>query len=204
MSYLKIGAITLGTVGATSGGYFAYPYLFPERTLLDELKSKNKLVIDENQSQWTLKKELYNKDSHNSKISIGRIEKTSITEDELKQWCSDNLKSPYSPEKDSILGKVEKWCLKPNIKEALSRETKAIIPFEGNEIDSNWKTKLTTYSNKIQEELIGKWKLPTSANETNKVSEESLRDACKLKVEGEYISENDEDYTLSKKWCLKP
>ncbi|AEW45510.1 hypothetical protein MHC_03250 [Mycoplasma haemocanis str. Illinois] len=204
MSYLKVGAITLGTVGATSGGYFAYPYLFPERTLLDELKSKNKLVIDKNQSQWTLKKELYNKNNNNHKIAIDGKEKISITEDELKQWCSDNLKSPYSSEKDSILGKVEKWCLRPNIKEALSKEEKEIIPFEGTTIDSAWETKLTTHSTNVKGELIDKWKLPASSEGADKVNKESLRDVCRQKIEGEYISESDENYTLSKKWCLKP
>ncbi|CBY92810.1 hypothetical protein HF1_08020 [Mycoplasma haemofelis str. Langford 1] len=204
MTYAKLGAATLGTAGAAGGGYLAYPHVFPERTLLDELKSQNKSVINGNESQWTLKKELYNKGTNSSKITIDNKEKASITEAELKKWCSDNLKAPYSKAKDSILGKVEKWCLKPNIKEALSKETKEIISFTGTTIDTAWDAKLTTNSSSVKGELIDKWKLPASSEGNDKVSKESLRDACQLKIEGEYISENDENYTLSKKWCLKP
>ncbi|AEG73130.1 hypothetical protein MHF_0866 [Mycoplasma haemofelis Ohio2] len=202
----KLGASLLGAGGAAGGGYLAYPHIFPESkvTILDELKSRNKSPITDNESQWTLKKALYDKSPNNLKISIKGIEKTAITVPELKEWCSSILKETYSPNKDSTLSKVEKWCLKPNIKEALSKEDKQIIPFDEKPTNSSWSSKISSKTNEVQGDLINKWKLtPTTGSSSNTVSPEVLSNACKEKIEAEYISDTDEDYTLSKKWCLK-
>ncbi|AEG73118.1 hypothetical protein MHF_0854 [Mycoplasma haemofelis Ohio2] len=204
MEYWKIGAATLGTGGAATGGYLAYPHIFLEnkRTILDELRSKGKSTISGNDSQWTLKKDLYNKGSHDFKITIQGSEKTTITVEELKGWCSDSLKETYSGKGTSTLSKVEKWCLKPNIKEALSKESKGLIPFDGDTVNNQWSTKISSGNGKVKSELIDKWGLTPTTTNGNTVSAETLRDGCRQKIEGEYISETDENYTLSKSWCL--
>ncbi|AEW45490.1 hypothetical protein MHC_03150 [Mycoplasma haemocanis str. Illinois] len=204
MEYWRIGASLLGVGGATAGGYLAYPHIFKEnkRTILNELQSRDKLPIDRNDSQWTLKRDIYNKGSHNFKITLKGIERTNITVEELKEWCSNSLKETYSKEKSSILSKVEKWCLKPNIREALSKESKGLIPFDGDTANTQWSTKLNSGNGKIKSELIDKWGLTPTTSNGNTVSAETLREGCKQKIEGEYISETDENYTLSKSWCL--
>ncbi|AEG73189.1 hypothetical protein HF1_08520 [Mycoplasma haemofelis str. Langford 1] len=206
MTAWKAVAAATGVSGMAGGGYLMYPHLFPEnkKTILDELRSRNKSPIDGNEHQWTLKKELYLKSPNNFKIVFKGSEKSNITEEELKEWCSTTLKESYSEEKSSVLLRVEKWCLKPNIREALSKESQELIPLSGSPIDTAWSSKITTHSNDIKKDLIDGWKLPEAAGEANKVKEESLRDACRQKIEKEYISNDDGDYIASKKWCLKP
>ncbi|AEW45499.1 hypothetical protein MHC_03195 [Mycoplasma haemocanis str. Illinois] len=205
MEAWKLGASLFGVGGAIGGGYLVYPYASPEdkRTILDELKSKDKSPITDNESQWTLKKTLYDKSPNNYKISVQGIEKSSITVSELKEWCSNNMKETYSPNKNDILSKVEKWCLKPDIKEALSKETGGLIPFDEKPNNSAWSSKISSQNGSIQEDLINKWKLNHTTGSPNTVSPEVLSAACKEKIKGEYISDADENYTLSKKWCLK-
>ncbi|AEW45550.1 hypothetical protein MHC_03450 [Mycoplasma haemocanis str. Illinois] len=202
---LKAATLTGGIGGITAGGYLTYSHVFPKnrKTILDALRSKNKSPIEGNEHQWTLKKDLYLKNPNNFKIVFKGSEKSSITEEELKEWCSGILKDTYSEEKASDLLKAEKWCSKPNIKEALSKESQELIPLSGESIDASWNNKISTHSNDVQKELIDGWKLPAESGGTNKVSSAALRDSCRQKIEKEYISSSDTDYTLSKKWCLK-
>ncbi|AEG72763.1 hypothetical protein MHF_0491 [Mycoplasma haemofelis Ohio2] len=205
LSPLTKGGIALaGGGGTATGGYLIYSHINSEIGKIETFKSKveesgRSLIID-NDSQWGVKASLYGKPNNIHKIRINNEEKATVNKEELKAWCNKNLDLPYSPKSHSILFLIEKWCITPSIKEALLRESKGLIPVEGN-LDSEWSQKISEKSSTVKSDLIDKLHLSNEDNTT--VKPETLRDWCKSNIELEYISEDGNNYALSKEWCLQ-
>ncbi|CBY92494.1 hypothetical protein HF1_04860 [Mycoplasma haemofelis str. Langford 1] len=197
----KAGVALAGSAGASTGGYLIYSHVSSNHeTFKSKIEATKKSLISNNEAQWAVKISLYGKTGNTHKITINNQEKSSITKEELSNWCSKNLNKEYSNSNKSLFSTFEKWCLTPSIKEALSKESGTLIPVD-DPLNTEWQSQITSKSSKVQSDLITTLKLP--AENTNTVNPETLRAWCKENIEKEYISETENNYPLTKDWCLK-
>nr|WP_014272331.1 hypothetical protein [Mycoplasma haemocanis] len=197
----KAGIALVGSVGAIGGSYLLYSNISSNyETFKSKIETSQKTLIKNNEAQWNVKVSLYGKSNNTHKITINNQEKNSITKEELSSWCSKQLNQKYSDESKSLFSTFEKWCLTPDIKEALSKENGTLIPAE-DPLNTEWQSQITSKSAKVQSDLISALKLPVE--NTNTVRPETLRDWCKENIKKEYISETENNYPLTKDWCLK-
>ncbi|AEG72808.1 hypothetical protein MHF_0536 [Mycoplasma haemofelis Ohio2] len=203
----KGGIALAGGASAATGGYLVYSNISSSpnqtETFRSKITSSGRLLIENNDSQWNVKVAIYGKNGNSNKITIGGQEKSTLTKDELSHWCSDNLRLEYPSKNSSLFSLVEKWCIVPSIKEALSRESKAIIPV-GDSLDNGWQSKISAKQQNVKSDLIDTLKLTSeSSGSNNTVKPEVLRDWCKGRLELVYTSDTENHYSLSKDWCLQ-